>query len=458
MFAEEVSAKVARLRAAIERQEELPGNDLPELIGLTSDGDPQAARIGLAAIFPGLIEWVNDSFSLAGANYYNEIFSQVIEFYLNHPAGSNLRQRLLDFGLTDRESIITRLNRIGNKAGPCSLGTGRLRRAIFLSRVTVGADVAVTSVLIDGLRRAVPNPSQVEIVLIGSRKLVELYGGDPCIRIRETSYDRAGKMIDRLTSWFGVVDAVSDEVSGLGEGEFVVIDPDSRLTQLGMLPVLPPTVESQHYFFFPSRVFRSPGCTSLGQIAATWIGEEESRSFLALPKPHLETGLRIAAWLHVLGARRITTISLGVGGNTEKSAGAEFETSLLHRMSRKGWVVLDRGIGAGERQQVERAVGPLKSAGIPVLEASEEDDLSGKRFSLPQQVKNGVLMWQGGIGSLAGIISQSNRYIGYDSSGQHLAAALGVPAVTIFISGNPPVFADRWAPFNRRSRVIRMMR
>ena len=57
-----------------------------------------------------------------------------------------------------------------------------------------------------------------------------------------------------------------------------------------------------------------------------------------------------------------------------------------------------------------------------------------------------ILRWEGGIGSLAGLIAASDRYLGYDSSGQHLAAALGVPGITLFLTDNPPIFAERWHP------------
>ncbi|MFM8392397.1 MAG: glycosyltransferase family 9 protein, partial [Acidobacteriota bacterium] len=75
-------------------------------------------------------------------------------------------------------------------------------------------------------------------------------------------------------------------------------------------------------------------------------------------------------------------------------------------------------------------------------------------FAAPAKSPNGILTWRGGIGSLAGLIAASDQYVGYDSSGQHIAAALGIPGTTYFSSTNPAIFAKRWAPFGHQSRVI----
>lgn len=454
---EEVRAALALVRTAIVKGEEIPAGELKKLIEVAASDDPSIAGVGLRAIFPGLVEWLNDSFTAAGAVYYNEIFSRVIDFYRGQPAGEELDRLLRGFGLTDREEMLRRSGRLGWPLSGTEFESGRLRRAIFLSRVTIGADVAVTSVLIDGLRRLVPDPSRLEIVIVGSRKLQELYGGDQRIRVREVAYERTGGLLDRLMSWREVLAAIRSEISGLEVDEYLVVDPDSRLTQLGLLPLLPAEIEERAYRFFPSRVFTAPGCSSLGQLAAAWIGVKEARSLLAPPACHLEQGREVVRRLRLMGAPRIITVSFGVGGNAEKSAGEGFEVGLLRRLSRKGWVILDEGISKAEREQVDQVVSPLRTEGVPVIAVNEEKGWKEAHFGHSGCHEKGILTWQGGIGSLAGLIAASDRYIGYDSSGQHLAAALGIPAVTIFVSANPPVFADRWAPSGPRSRTVRLV-
>ncbi|MGH9844701.1 MAG: glycosyltransferase family 9 protein, partial [Blastocatellia bacterium] len=58
-----------------------------------------------------------------------------------------------------------------------------------------------------------------------------------------------------------------------------------------------------------------------------------------------------------------------------------------------------------------------------------------------------VITWDGGIGAFAGLIAASDQYVGYDSAGQHIAAGLRTPTLTIFVNSNSQKFAERWRPY-----------
>jgi ADP-heptose:LPS heptosyltransferase len=49
------------------------------------------------------------------------------------------------------------------------------------------------------------------------------------------------------------------------------------------------------------------------------------------------------------------------------------------------------------------------------------------------------------IGEIAAVISQCDEYIGYDSAGQHIAAAVETPCLTIFAGSNNMRFVRRWS-------------
>ena len=66
-----------------------------------------------------------------------------------------------------------------------------------------------------------------------------------------------------------------------------------------------------------------------------------------------------------------------------------------------------------------------------------------------------LLVWKGRIGLLAALIGESNFYIGYDSAGQHIAAALGVPCIDVMAGFSSPRMIDRWRPTGpAETRVI----
>jgi len=55
-------------------------------------------------------------------------------------------------------------------------------------------------------------------------------------------------------------------------------------------------------------------------------------------------------------------------------------------------------------------------------------------------------MWRGSFAELAAMIARSRLYVGYDSAGQHAAAACGTPLVTVFAGFPTPRMLARWTP------------
>ena len=209
---------------------------------------------------------MNDSFDPEACSIYDQVIAQVIDFYRRLPGGEKLDEGLRSFGLMNETDLLNRKFQISNFKSQIS-NLKSVRKVLLLSRVTIGADVAVTSVIIARLREALPD---AEFVLLGSRKLRDLYGGDSRLRIHEIAYERGGNVLSRLNSWLDVVETVDDEKRDLKTDEFLLIDPDSRLTQLGMLPLLK---DEKNYFFFESRSYRRPGASRLGELASAWVGE-----------------------------------------------------------------------------------------------------------------------------------------------------------------------------------------
>src|SRR5205085_9109552 len=107
----------------------------------------------------------------------------------------------------------------------------------------------------------------------------ELFGGDRRITFKEIAYRRGGMTIERLLSWLDVIEVTRELTAGLSPDEWLVIDPDSRLTQLGLLPV---TKAEANYLFFPSREYGAATAQPLGQLTAAWLDE-----VFAAPQPAL---------------------------------------------------------------------------------------------------------------------------------------------------------------------------
>jgi hypothetical protein len=261
--------------------------------------------------------------------------------------------------------------------------------AVVLSRVTLGADAAVTSVILDALKRRFHG---ARIWFAGPAKNYEMFAADAAVGHIPIEYPRKGTVRERI--------AVAQRLA-LPPGALVV-DPDSRITQLGLVPVC----LERDYYFFESRSYGEASDRPLSVLAAEWcretFGVRDARAFVA-PRSHLD------------GAD--TAVSLGTGGNAAKSLPASFERQLLEDLAASGSVLIDRGAGGEEAERVNRA-----AAGLPV------------RFA------------EGSFAEFAGAVARSRSYVGYDSSGQHVAAACGVPLTVYFTGAISERFRQRWRP------------
>ncbi|HEY1494217.1 MAG TPA: glycosyltransferase family 9 protein [Candidatus Solibacter sp.] len=278
--------------------------------------------------------------------------------------------------------------------------TGEVARVIVLSRVTLGADVAVTSVLIDAAKRRFPD---AQIVFAGPRKNFEMFAADPRLSHAAIEY-RRGSLAERLAVW--------KNLTALATGkDTVVIDADSRLTQLGLLPV----GEEQRYHLFDSRSYGGANDAALPDLTAQWAEETFG---VAGAKPYVAPVGRIIDL-----PKGYIAISLGVGENPAKRVADPFEPELLRYLATLAPLVIDKGAGGEEAARVERAAG------------------------------GSATFWEGSFAGFAKIIAGASLYVGYDSAGQHVAAACGVPLISIFAGFPVPRMFDRWRP---KGTVIRV--
>jgi ADP-heptose:LPS heptosyltransferase len=269
------------------------------------------------------------------------------------------------------------------------------RRVFILSRITLGADIAVTSVIMDAAKRRWPD---AEIVFVGPAKNFELFAADPRLTHAPLAY-RRGAYLDVWRELQSIV------------GSDLVLDPDSRLTQLGLLPV----GCEDRYHLFESRSFGGSTDLALSQLAAQWMGDTEARPYVSISRVH--------------PAPRRISVSLGVGENPAKRLPDPFEEQLLKLLASHAPLIIDRGAGGDEAARVERAV---QHAGIRVD------------------------YWDGSFAGFIEHIASSSLYVGYDSAGQHAAAALGVPLICIF-AGYPTLrMFHRWRPVASNASVIRV--
>ncbi|MBI3680470.1 MAG: hypothetical protein HY235_08740 [Acidobacteria bacterium] len=358
----------------------LRGNDYPSelletLLRMALSRDEEVARKASHALFRTVVERLSDEFEPCLCDCYAALFSHAIAYALPELRAGDLAARYRRVRLERRFQ-------------------GDARTVFVLSRVTLGADVAVTSLVLDAAKKRFPRAG---IVFAGPQKNFELFAADPRLRHLPVSYVREGSLSYRLS----VFSSLRDALAGPGS---IVIDPDSRLTQLGLLPVCP----EEQYFFFESRGYGEYGSEPLTSLARRWLEETFGIGGASAYIAPAESAPAAEA-----------TISLGVGENPAKRIADPFERELMCELGRRSKTILaDRGGSSEESIRVDHAVAGLAN----------------------------VRTWTGAFAPFAAAIARSRLYCGYDSAGQHVAAACGVPRLIIFAGFPSERFLARWRP------------
>lgn len=354
------------------------GERVPDAV-LDALAEEAEGEEGTRALFGGLIEPLSDSFDPRLAEAYVDTFARLLE---------RVTPEL------KAEALLRRHRALGRPAE-------RPRRVVVLSRVTLGADVAVVSPFLAAAAMAYPD---AELLFAGNLKNHELF--EERVGHLPVRYGRTALLRERV--------AVGLELAAqLDRPGTLVIDADSRLSQLGLLPFGPP----ERYLFFPSRAYRPESTEPMAALACAFVRETmgcEVRPFIAPA---------VTNWV----PRTDVTISLGVGENPAKRVGGDFERRLVQGLLDQGHsVLLDKGGGGEETARVE---------------------------ALEQSCQGPLYTWQGSFAPFAEAIRASRLYIGYDSAGQHVAAACGVRQITVFAGAPNAKFVERWRPWAPAERA-----
>ena len=326
------------------------------------------------ALFTVVVERLGDLFEPALCDTYAELFARAIEYVDPELRAKDLVHRY-------------RRARIPRRC------TADPLNVFVLSRITLGADVVVTSTLLGALAQRFPDAN---LWFVGPRKNWALFAGHPRVTLLATDYPRGGTLADRVAIWRKLQ-------APFAHADGIVVDTDSRLSQLGLLPLC----DEDRYFFFESRGYGGDSDETLAELTRRWTAEvfdiPDARPFVAPAVPP--------------GNLCDVTISFGVGENEEKRIADPFERSLLEALSTRALTV-DTGAGGAEADRVRTA-----AAGLP-----------------------NTRTWEGDYAPFAALIRNSRLYIGYDSAGQHVAAAAGVPLVSVFAGYAADRMFQRWRP------------
>ena len=404
----------------------------------TSPSNQALNQLASRALFGIIIERLCDDFEELQTETYNRLISQVVDFLRKLPKGKGLDKELNNFQLYTEDQLYQRIESIRlspDEKIPASLNP---KKVIILSRITIGADVAITSVICQRIDRAFP---KAKIAVAGHAKLKQVFSEASGVHIHELHYARRGDLLERFLVWLDLLREIRNEIGDLGTNEYLVLDPDSRLTQLGVLPLVP----AGNYRFFNSRGKAGyPAKASISELTNLWLDNILGHDEFCFPKvwPEHTASQRARQLRNAIDPQtqlNLVSINLGVGGNPRKLVEGSFEIQLvLALLNEPGTrIILDLGFGDEEKHRSEAILSAAERAGHQVQELTFNNLLNTKS-------ETRLVGVQCSVAEIAALISNSDEFIGYDSACQHIAAAQGVRTFTIFAGTNNVRFIRRW--------------
>ena len=396
--------------------------------------DAQLCSAGIEAVFATLVEAWNDRFDEHGRACYGAVFGRIVWRVLQHnPQAQRTLQR---FGITSADDLLARWQRVRRNHQP--LAAEGPHRIVILSRVTLGADILLTSVVLQRLRMAYP---QAKLIVIGDKKLQGLLGGMQGVHIETVRYARRGRLGERLQAWLEIlshVDALAPDV---------VISPDSRMDQLGLLPV----IEDNRYYLWEN-LQHGDHARSLSDMLDEWLMRLLPRAggsavrpgiFFTPPLRKQKQTLRDA-----LGARPLAAVKLDHGGNPAKALPPAAVERIVRTLQERGWrIMLDRGFGEEELAESDRLIQRIGMSVVDIDDSGNADlGQAVDQLAIGALSTASVVRFHGSIAGWATAVSCCQLAFSYDSVGHHLAAALDVPLVVAFTGHDHDDFPVSWAP------------
>ena len=462
------AARAAQQFMKHHRENQFAVDALDIIIDAAVSPDAQEAPLGTHILFSDVVEPLSDTFLLEDRKALEKVLAHLISRLRLLPQAKEFHQKLNQFALYNETDLLTRIENINcdKKFNPQS--PGPIKKVFIPSRVTLGADVLLNILVIEKMKKRFPG---AEIVFLGSEKNgVILKGNQPLVRVHPLHYNRRGALVDRFLNWLEVIQAVEKEIVELNQGEdYIIIDTDSRLLQSGLLPIIPPGEENEHYFSWkPSVNGETWKGTSQAEDLRQWLEDtfgteppgETIYPKLNFPDEDYTFANKIYEILNPTIRPLVVSMSFGVGGNLEKRVRndsevvSQFELGLVLKLLAEGvTIVLDKGFGSEEFEQAAAIIRAVRDKGI------EAAEITGENPGLLDSTKPGnvrLIAFQGTINKFAALINLSDGYIGYDSLGQHLAAALGRDVITIFAGYHSQLFPERWRPMGRG--IIRLIK
>ena len=410
---------LAEIFMATQAKKEAPDLSAIKLLGtMCFDHNNTLARQANTALYQQIILPLCDDFTTQSAHLSLLILATFIQQKAN-TIDKESRQALDREGLHTTDQLLARLYRIFNNTALTIEHQQQIQKICILSRVTIGADISITSIIIQRLHQQFP---KIPITIIGPAHLPQLFNY-PFLHHCPFEFIRNQSDYSQPGHWIHLQQLISKEQHHLQQQEFLLIDPDTRISQLGLLPLAP----EQSTKVLPSRIDQTKPY-SLSEITNSWLDSLLQTTAYIYPALAIQSSVP-----PVKNTDFTIVINFGVGQDLRKRVSLQFEKELILALIQQGEsrIILDSGQGMDELDQ-----------------AHTIEDFIKKQAGFIKS-PHSFQRIQDSISVLASHIQQAHLFIGYDSCSGHIATACQIPSIICFKGAPNPRFYDRWLPENQ---------
>ncbi len=433
---------------AVSQKALLPLDLITLLTQMALGSNASLAEDATQSLYGKIILPLCDDFTSSSVDIANQVLISMIQAFCHTSQGQEARQILNDFHLDTPESFLSRYKDLTRPRGLSEEDREQIKKVFILSRVTLGADIAITSLILSQCKDSLPN---AKIHLVGPDHLRHLFH-DESVKHLLFPYDRDWSLLEKMAAWPKLFKLISKETKSLAPKEILLFDPDTRLSQLGLLPLAP----TSSTFYFCSRKDQTD-TLSLPEITNSWLKEIFPDTSATIPHCHIKAEV-LDQCQRVLSHSPPNTfkifINFGVGNDTKKRLPDPFEEELLSALlyNKETLIILDSGKGTNEEERAKRLMAKIAEMGYKTAELGNDNYVLNKI-----DFDHGVVRFTGKIDSVVGLVRHSDLFIGYDSCGQHLATSTETPTIICFAGAPNKRFLERWQPGNHHGKTTTLI-
>ena len=348
-----------------------------------------------------------------------------------HAPGSPITADIEGLGYAHPQDLIERYGMLRSEALEKTVVYEDILKVVVLSRVEIRADVAITSTILQCANIAFRS---AELDLVAPKENAYLIGIPYRMNRKIVSYPRDGPLANRLLAWKRVRDKVRASIEDFQPGEWLVVDPDSCITQNGLLPL----TDDGYVRFFDSRSYAEGERAPIAELAADWCGlwffwgGIEAQPFVAQRFGNCSGGSFLSSSLR----KRIAGVSFAVDGKESARLGGDFEDALLELLRKRGyWTVLDCGRNEADAAVAAERVHAFRGS---TNHLTVIDDARHNQARL--------MACKATPATFGGWVSRASVYVGYDSAMSHVVATFFVPVIQVSAGAPNEMYRARWTP------------